>query len=162
LALALLVAASAAAAQDTESRQQSLKGLKEIKVLVEDLDAEPERDGLNKTAIQTDVELKLRQAAIRVLTRAESLETPGAPYLYINVHPMLSTTGKLYVWSITVELRQSVRLERDPNIRVFYATTWSAARVLGIVPRADLRTVREDIKDPVDEFINVYLAVNPK
>ena len=163
LALALLVAGSAAAAQDTELRRQSLKGLKGVEVLVERLDAEAERVGLNETTIQTDVELMLRQAGIRVLTPAESLESPGRAWLYVSPALLRISTGEACVYTITVELRQDVRLERDLSIEAFGATTWNARRRLGIVPTASFAPkVRDSLKDLVDQFINAYLSVNRK
>jgi hypothetical protein len=158
--MVLLVAASAATAADTEFTRPSLKGLNAVEVLVESLSTEAERDGLNKTSIQTDVQLKLRQAGIRVLTRAERFETPGWPFLYIDVAVKLRTDVPVYAYSINVELEQSVRLDRAPSIQLS-ATTWSVGSV-GAVGRNKLRTVRDDIKDHVDEFINAYLSVNPK
>jgi hypothetical protein len=159
LAMVLLVAVSAAAAQDDESERQSLKGLKGVNVLVEDLKAEAERDGLKQTSIQTDVELKLRQAGIAVLTKAEAPAAPGAPCLYISVST--SQSGSLYGFSIKVELKQNVRLDRDPSMWLPGVTTWSVDAV-GTVGREKLRNLRDGIKDYVDRFINAYLSVNPK
>ena len=158
LATVLLLAASAATAQDTEINRQSLKGLKGVYVLVESLQPGAERDGLNKTSIQTDVELKLRQAGIMVLTEAESFETPGAPHLYINLN---TRSGSVYAFSINVRLRQTVRLDRDPSMQLSAVTTWSE-EALGIIGRDNLREIRDYIKDYVDQFINAYLSVNPK
>ena len=66
VAMFLLVAASAATAGDDEFSRRSLKGLAGVYVMVEPLGAEAERDGLNKTSVQTDAELKLREAGITV------------------------------------------------------------------------------------------------
>ena len=67
----------------------------------------------------------------------------------------------MYAHSSRVEFRQDVRLDRDPNIQIPAATTWSAAAV-GAVGRNDLRSIRDSIKDCVDRFINAYLSVNPR
>ena len=162
LAVVLLLAASAATAGDDEFSRQSLKGLKGVGVLLEDLHADVEQDGLNKTSIQTDVELKLRQAGITVLTQAERRAAPGGPFLYITVNTQQRPTAAgLYAYSISVELSQNVQLERDPTIQIVGATTWSVGEV-GTVGRDRLRGVRDGIKDLVDMFINAYLSVNPK
>jgi len=159
LATVLLLAAPAATAGgDNGFARLSLKGLKGIYVLVEPLEADVEQGGLTKTSIQTDVELKLRQAGIAVLTEAEAHAAAGEPFLQINV---TTTSGPLYAYSITVELCQTVRLDRDPSILVVGATTWSAAEV-GTVSRGSLRSVRDKIKDHVDMLVNAYLSVNPK
>ena len=49
-------------------------------VLVEDMTDDAKRLGLNTVQIQTDVELKLRLAGIKVLTKEERYGTPGTPY----------------------------------------------------------------------------------
>ncbi len=158
LAVVLLLAASAATAGDDEICRASLKGLKGVYVLIEPLQADVERGGLNKTSIQTDVELKLRQAGITVLTEAEMLAALGHPTLYINVN---THSGPMYAFSIRVELCQDVRLDRDPSLQLSDATTWSVGAV-GTVGRNNFRDIRDHIKDSVDEFINAYLSVNPK
>jgi hypothetical protein len=161
LAVLLLLAARVATAGDDELSRPSLKGLKGVYVLVESLQAEAERSGLSQTSIQTDVELKLRQAGITVLTQAEMLEAPGGPHLYISVNTQSSQSGLLYAYSIRVALCQDVRLDRDPSIRIFSATTWFVASV-GTAGRNRLRDIRDMVKDDVDTFINAYLSVNPK
>jgi hypothetical protein len=67
LVVALVVMVGVATAGDNELTRRSLKGLKWVFVAVEGLEAEVEQNGLTKIAIQTDVELKLRQAGICVL-----------------------------------------------------------------------------------------------
>lgn len=51
--------------------KESLKGLKGVNVLVDNLKPDIEKDGLKTSSIQTDVELKLRMAGIKVLTFEE-------------------------------------------------------------------------------------------
>lgn len=152
LVMVLLVAANAATAVDAGFSRASLKGLKGVQVLVEPLQTEVEQGGLNKASIQTDVELKLRQAGITVLTEE------GTPYLYIDVN---TSSGSLYAYFVGVKLCQTVRLDRDPSIQVLLATTWDVGEV-GTVGRVNLRSIRDRIKDLVDMFINAYLSVNPK
>ncbi len=143
--------------------RRSLTGLKAVQVMVEDLHPDAERDGLHRTTIQTDVELKLRQAGIKVLTEAESLASPGMPYLYINVGTLPPETQRgLYAYSIAVRLQQNARLERDPRILVASAATWSAPVQFGTVGTTNLQQLRGTVKDLVDQFINAWLSVNPK
>ena len=58
---------------------QSLKGIQGIAVLVEPLGSDVEAVGLHTSDIQTDVELKLRLAGIKVLTLGESFKEFGSP-----------------------------------------------------------------------------------
>lgn len=110
--------------------------------------------------MQTDVELKLRLAGIPVLSHEQWLAAPGHPYLYVNVN-VLDPSDSAWPYSVMVELDQSVKLERSPEVSVV-AATWSAAPGVGNVGSLNVRSVRDHVKDQVDHFINAYLAVNPK
>jgi len=140
---------------DNERTRNSLRGLAGAEVLIEGLSADAKQDGLNEQDIQTDVELTLRLAGIKVLTRRESITTPGIPCLYVNVG--LLSRGGTYTSSIEVSLEQEALLERDPTIRTTVAT-WSVGSI-GIVGKTQIRGA---IKDEIDKFLNAYLSVNPK
>src|SRR5437773_731829 len=144
---------------DNEYTRKTLAGLTGLYVSVEQIPDEMQRDGLDTTQILTDVELKLRQAGITVLTRQEWLSTAAAPYLYVNVQA--HKTSNLYALSVDVELRQLVTLVHNPAVSIL-ATTWSATGIIGTVGSQKLASVREDVRDLTDQFINAYLAANPK
>jgi hypothetical protein len=150
-----LLSAPIAHASNNEFSQLSLKGLKGVAVIIEDLKPEIEQNGLTVTAIQTDVELKLRQAGIPI-----SATGAGNPSLHISVN-ILQSTSAILPHVITIELRQTVFLTRDPSIIVPGAATWDVG-VFGQVPKLNVRSLRDDVKDLVDRFINAYLAVNPQ
>jgi hypothetical protein len=129
----------------------SLMGLNTVKVAVETLPPGAAKLGLTEEAIQTDVELKLRLAGMRVVnTVAFDTEV-----LYVNVNA--TSDGRAV--SIAVELQQGARLLRDPNIMIFTAVTWSTGSVT-IYPTAQF--IRDSIKEKVDIFLNAWLSVNPK
>jgi hypothetical protein len=134
----------------------SLRGLQGVNVLIESLSSEAEQAGLNSTTIQTDVELKLRLAGIKVLSEEESLKQSGHPYLYVNAN----VNPGLTLYSIHCKLKQGVTLSRDVSITTI-ATTWETS-ASGLVEASNLLNIRSDIKDLVDQFINDYLSVNPK
>jgi hypothetical protein len=171
LLVLFLLISSCAYAQQSENSIRSLRGLKGVWVLVEFLATDIEAVGLSKDNIQTDVELKLRLAGIKVLTKEEWLIEPGSPRLYIRVGyirvgstmvPLpIQKDDTLYAYSIEVELHQNVFLERDPKIYKDGATTWGNGSV-GVVGEEKILSIRDHIKDNVDEFINDYLSVNPK
>jgi hypothetical protein len=66
VALLLLVAWRPAWASDTATERATLKGVKSVSVLVENISPEAERDGLTKSQITTDVELPLIRFGGRV------------------------------------------------------------------------------------------------
>ena len=159
LAIFVLLTAYRAAAEDSEYTRNTLRGITGVSVLVERLTDQAEQDGLRKEDIQTDVELKLRLAGIKVLSGKASYANPGGPYLYVEVTAILSSTG-LYAVSTGVSLKQDVLLARDQSTSIA-ASTWSTDSVV-TVGRTRLRNLRDSIKEDVDEFINAYLSVNPK
>ena len=163
LVVGLVVMAGVAAAEDDKFMRPSLKALKGVEVVVEPLKAAIEQNGLTQTSIQTDVELKLRQVGIPVLSQSERINAPGAPYLYIDLTMLDIEVQKAhgYAYALKVELNQTVRLDRDPSIVCLGSPTWSMHSV-GTVDRSNIRQVRDSIKDHVDRFINAYLSVNPK
>jgi hypothetical protein len=162
--LVIVVMTNASGAADaTKGRQEmeraSLQGLPGVYVLIESLKPEAERDGLTKAHLRTEMELRLRKAGIRVLTREEWFATPGSPCLYVNVNLLKDSFYHVYSYNILVELNQDAYLARDSSHS--WATTWKKGG-LGSVSIADLRRVRDNVGDEVDAFINDYLSVNPR
>jgi hypothetical protein len=155
---AILLLAALCGASDTEYSRKSLKGLPGVYGVVEELADPVTQDGLNKQDIQTDVELKLRLAGVKVLTEKEHLAIPGMPDLYVRVTPLFR--DNLYAFWIEVDLEQNILLQRDQTI-VVGATTWSEARI-GMIGKNRLSEIRNDIKDLIDKFLNAYFSVNPK
>ncbi len=145
-------------AQDAEITRATLVGLNGVAVNV-GVDPDAERVGLRQSTFRTDVEVKLRQAGIRVLTNTEVSDTPGAPVLQLNVHTLESKSG-FYPFHIELKLWQVARLVRDPSI-VSAAITWNVSGG-GIAGSERLSFIRDVVRDKVDQFINAYLAANPK
>ncbi len=146
--------ASAQGPDDLDTR--TLKGISAVLVLVEDLDGDGAKTlGLTTGAIRTDVELKLRLAGMRVVTRVESFSLSGGPYLYINVNVLPSPSRTA---SISVELHQNTLLERNGE-RAIGVTTWDRGT---LISNPNAQGIRNSIKDKVDEFLNDWLSVNPK
>ncbi len=124
------------------------------------IDERIEEGSLTKEQIQTDIELKLRMAGIKVLSHEEFLKAAGRPFLYINTHIIKHETGKFYIFYTQVELYQGVYLVRKPKVETIGVVTWSTRHVLGLTYNLD--DIRARVKDQVDSFINAYLSVNPK
>ncbi|HXW62876.1 MAG TPA: hypothetical protein VEJ45_09765 [Candidatus Acidoferrales bacterium] len=129
----------------------TLKGISGVQVLIEDLSDSAKALGLEKETIQTDVELKLRLAGIHILSEEEDNNTPGAPSLYVNVRVVRSAAA------VAVELKQGVRLVRNGELS--QGTTWSVG---GVGANLTAESIRNHIKDYLDEFLNAWLSVNPR
>jgi hypothetical protein len=137
---------------------ESLKGLQSLNVVVEDLEPDLIKAGLTRLQIQTDVEIKLRRAGIK-LTGAEKYSPESYySYLYIRVssfqHPDMP---KVFAFHIEATLNQSVILERNKSKSI--GATWKKD-LTGIVGSDNVRQVRDHISDVIDLFINNYLKAN--
>ena len=165
-ALALLSAAAVlplVGQGDTENSRRTLAGLTGVYVSVSKMTEEEQRIGLSNPQLETDVELKLREAGIRVLAKDDPNPVPGVPFLYVTVSTLkLTGLPGVYAFSVEVELIQFARLERDKSV-VCLGRTWNATAVFGTVGQDKLEGgLRTTIRDLTDQFINAYLAANPK
>jgi len=143
-----------------EKNRKTLAGLQGVQVIVEDFSPEAEKYGFNKQQYKTDVELRLRQYGVKVLSEEERLQASGRPCLYINVNSVIEEKIGIATVNIFIQLMEDVLLERNPSISVT-AGIWHKGFTLS-VRRQNLDKVRDRVKDKVDEFINDYLAANPK
>ena len=143
-----------ALAHGTDNATPTLKGISAVSVRVGHLSEGAGALGLTKEMIQTDVELKLRLAGMRVVTQEEDSELPGRPFLHLRVHVADSAKAA----HIEVALTQNAQLERDGQ-RAFSVTTW---RKGALIASPTLQTIRDEIKDKIDVFLNAWLSVNPK
>lgn len=153
-----LIVASGTFAQKI-SQEDALRGLSGVSVFVDQINPEAQRDGLARGQLQTDVEVRLRKAGISVLPNADP-ETPLFPQLYVKVRVVKRREFNLYAFSITVQVNDFVDLRRKPT-RSAVVTVWDTDTA-GSVGTDKIRTVRDAVGDLVDEFINHYLAQNPK
>jgi len=163
LALAglILVACAVTCRAVVLRRREFLVGLKRLVVKVEVSDEAYARNwGLRKEQLKTDVELKLRLAGIKVV-REKKESVWEHPHLIVGITPIIKNKLEFSVFCIELFLAQSVRLTRDRTITIF-ATTWETGWVGSVDKVKFVSEVREKLKDRVDEFINDYLAANPK
>ncbi len=153
LALVVPFPTGVAWADDDTFSRATLKGVDSVRVAVAELQADAERDGLQHTQIQADLESRLRQAGIKV--DASSLYALG---VYLDTRR--SDSG-VYAYAVLVTFEQPVRLVRDPSIVHGFAVTWSVGSV-GMESAAQLRNVRSTVNRLVEQFIKAYLEQNPK
>src|SRR5580658_2826584 len=90
------LAIAPATASDSEIDRASLKGLQGVYVLVEDLNPPEEQAGLKTADIQADAEQELKAAGIPLLSKAQDMDAPGMPTLYISVSVATSTATDLW------------------------------------------------------------------
>ena len=118
-------------ASDSETSRATLRGLEGVCVLIEDLTPEIEQAGLTKSQLQTDVELRLRQAGIPVLPQKEGGRMTTSPCLYVGVGLWQIPSVPAYGLMIEVKVLQWVSLVRDPSLTIG-TRTWS---IISLVER---------------------------
>lgn len=162
---------SSAFAGDGEKDRLSVKGIKGIYVHVifgSGAVKGFKNRGLKEETIKTDVELKLRMAGIKVVSRDDLNKIPGRPQLVVCYAEItVATKGsdvedEMIAYGLTISFLQDVSLSRNTE---YYpsAETWGLNWV-GQTTMGDkgANYIREVIKDYTDNFINAYLSVNPK
>lgn len=145
----------------TADKRDTLRGLREVSVLVEYLPDDVEREGLSLEHLKRDIEVRLRQAGLRVLTISEIANSPGAPYLYVAVYPLTGPSLNFNAYAIGLTLKQLVQLSRNPTTE-FFATTWEGPAPPSSLSAPSVFDIRTRISDAVGRFIIDYQAVNPR
>jgi len=153
LGIALPLLAAPAWGRDDAAQRATLKGVTIVEVVVEAMDPVAEQDGLTRSQLQTDVELRLRQAGITVGPTLTG-------HLYVNVDTMKSNHGQTYAYNVVVQYMQQVVLARDPKTSIF-TPTWETGGV-SMIAASRLHEVRQDVANYVDQFIKAHLEQNPK
>ncbi len=145
----------------TADKRDTLRGLREVSVLVEFLPDDVEREGLSREHLTHDIEVRLRQAGLRVLTISEIANSPGAPYLYVAIYPVTGPSVNVNAYAIGLTLKQLVQLSRNPTTELF-ATTWEGPAPPSSLSAPKLLDIRSRILGVLERFIIDYQAVNPK
>ena len=157
--LALLNITSFSLAGQYSIQQESLRDLKGVYVSVESLSPEIQKDGLTKDSVRKDVVLMLRKAGIIILSKKEWFDLEGSPFLDVNAHVLKLRATREYIYSVNISFKQTVYPARKP-VEITGAATWTIGGIIGIT--SDLDKIRASVKDQVEDFIQAYLAVNPK
>lgn len=142
-------------------QKEVLRGIKGVKVVVENIPPDIERLGLKKSQIQSDVETKLRRVGIKVYP---NYKPPAMTTLYINVYALNPSQAKaIVVYSIQVMVFENAYLKRDigsvGDLKEVRAANWIKAMV-GFVGTNNIGEIRTRVQAELDKFISDYLAVN--
>lgn len=154
--LGALAISTHAWARFSAAEEELLRGLDGFRLAVERIKPEIERDGLFRSILLSDMELRLRMAGIKVLPEEEADSKPDAPCLFLYVDAMKCSLG--YVYSLRLSLIEPVKLTRN-NTKVF-ATILRVPAELGITSR--LPEIRDAAGDFLEEFIKAWKAANSK
>jgi len=153
---------SYAYAIDSDLTRRTLKGIRGVHVIVEDLQPNLKGYGpktsLSSIQIEKDVEDRLQSAGIEVFTRDRWLKTLGRPLLYININTHDDKFSVAY--DVRLELKQIVAMEANPDIKTL-ASTWSI-NMTGMAAMDKLDKIRDALATLMDRFIKAYRTANNK
>jgi hypothetical protein len=130
---------------------RAMRGLTSVFVLIEGLDAVAGKLVLDVTQLQTDVELKLRLAGMRVIPNGGL----GVAFVYVNVNIADDASAA----NVSLSLSQDVTLYRDPALFIAATPTWATETLL---THPTGLGIRNKVKDQVDRFLNEWLKANPR
>ena len=108
IGVSLCLAASANAQSNNPLSRKSLEGVRAFGVIVEDISADLQAIGLNRSLITGDVEGRLRQQGLRVLDEDGMSREPGGPYLHIIVTGRKTAVPELFAFVLSVQFEQAV------------------------------------------------------
>jgi len=154
IAVVLLYVIPFVFAEDKEITRLTLRGIKEVNVVIESIEPEIQSLGLTQAQVKADVEAKLREANIAIAPDIER----GRPAVYLYVQVMRPEKINRLFYSISLSLLQNVVLERDPNVKT-NTDTW-LVRVLGM--SSGTEAIRADIRSLLDQFIDDFRKANVK
>lgn len=136
--------------RQTNLSQLSLKGLVAFNVVVEQLGPKIEGKGLTREQLQTDLELRLREAGVTISKNAPAL-------LYANVAVVCKELVCAY--NINLEVQQAVRLSHAPASAPVLATTWKSGTT-GLLLGDTLQVVRQGLSGQASQFLKAYVIAN--
>ena len=154
LGLVLVIGLEADAVLVGPLAASTLDGLSGVMVVVEKFREDALKARLSERTLQTDVELNLRIAGIRVLSREEWEASPRMPFLQVLVVPF--DAGGVFIYATSIALYQTVLLPGIAESQI--GATWSVV-ALG---RGSNQDIRQAVGNQVDEFMNAWLSVNPR
>jgi hypothetical protein len=155
----LLVWCGSAAAFDADISRQSLKGLRGVHVVIEELNAnlmkyaKAQKVSLDKAQIKAAVEKRLQSSGIKVLSLQDMLNTPGKPVFYVSINTH-EYEKYWYAYDIRTEVQQMASLESRPGMRM-NAATWSL-NMTGVVNIGTMNRLQSNLDVLVDRFIAAY------
>src|SRR5439155_23398522 len=153
---ALLTLAAPSLASDSQVERESLAGLPTISIVVEELPSVAPANGLTVSALQADVDRRLRQAGISITPDADA-------YLYVHVTIADPGASLPLPYVVDVSLMQEVTLPRGVKTRTPLQCPTSSVNRLGLAGSNRLRALRSDRGNEfVDQFVTAYRSVNPR
>ena len=157
--LAVLILAGACFASDTSMDRATLRGLNAVKVVVDPLGSELEREGLDANRLRGSIEQKLRFASIKVDNDVNEFVGVSISFAQAG-KKVLSIKKGTFSLTISLGVYQVAVLTRDMATKTV-VETWGAEKTASASARGLDHEVSNAVDDLVDQFVKAYLSVNP-
>ena len=138
----------------------TLTGVTGIIIAVDSLSRAVEESGVTTTVLAVEIERVLREAGITVVDSSLTVPPPGSAVLHLAVTTLLDRYVDHVTYAIRLELKQAVRLERDPELPPILVPTWSIDGI-GYFGSGWRRALVEDVAAFTSDFARAYAAANP-
>lgn len=161
LALALVLAlGSPVSADERLFGLDALRGLTALQVLVEPISLDAEKDGVKRSTLQADMELRLRRAGIGVVTD-RSVPVLESAVLRLRLDDLKRDLeqGSYHEFRLTLEVIQDVQLVRDPAVQASSAA-WSRTMGGTRLSATLVASVRGALRQEMEHLLDDYLAAN--
>ena len=139
---------------------QPLAGIDRLCVVITQLDAEPNKDGLSRKELETRIIDKLKNSGIKVIA-AIGGDILNIPELRVSIDMLKLKDPQQYVFRIQTSLATEVSLsgERPFHIK---ADVWKVEPTMQAVSIQSMpAAVTSVVLEQVEAFIHAYLAANP-
>ena len=156
----LLLTGPAAVVQVRDLEDTSMRGLPGIYVFVDKLPDNFLSSGIVDVELESQVELQLKKAGIKVLERPDALALRGKPFLYIQVRGAKLRDQPAYAILAIGALVQRVTLERDPSLTGF-SRTWMISSFNSAGDQDLKRQIEFSVAQVAAQFVKSYLSANP-
>ena len=167
--------------------RKSLEGVGAFGVVVEEVSADLESNGLTRSLIASDVETRLRRQGLRVLDEEGLTREPGGPYLHVIVTGRKTAVPEIVAFVISVQFEQAVLPTRsmeaagenpprresfsDPEKWLLALNDWSKARSnqrekavfaatwgVNSVGSVGTNALARGIRDGLADFVDQFIA----
>ncbi len=152
--VALSTVSTPAWAQSSRLEFESLSVIPGLYVEVNGVTAEAEANGLSADSLRADILTILRRSRVTTYSQPEWQVTIGQPALYLTFQ-LMQPSQRMFVYHVSLEVRQLTRLMRDSTKMVF-TRTWTAGDMLGATPATNLSALREQVRSMVRRFVDAY------
>jgi len=146
-------------ADELTGAANSLAGLPGVAIFVEPVAKDLEETGMAAFVFRVEIERRLKEAGVRVLNLEYDDPVDGDPTLYLVVTAVVDEYVEHCAYSIRLELTQTVRLERNPDLAVVGVPTWSTGGV-GVQGKGWRQAMMDDVGGYVDQFIDTFERTN--